>query len=68
MLINNIEQYSKLYKTYFGKDGIDKIFNDMINESDYCYKIIEREFNKLLVMTKKYHKDFINLLNVGFGN
>ena len=66
MLINNIEQYSKLNKTYFGKDAIDKIFNDMINESDYCYKIIEREFNKLLVMTKKNHKDFINLLNVGF--
>ena len=61
-----MEQYSKLNKTYFGKDAIDKIFNDMINESDYCYKIIEREFNKLLVMTKKNNKDFINLLNVGF--
>ena len=66
MLIDNMEQYSKLNKTYFGKDAIDKIFNDMINESDYCYKIIEREFNKLLVMTKKNNKDFINLLNVGF--
>ena len=66
MLIDNIEQNSKLNKTYFGKDAIDKIFNDMINESDYCYKIIEREFNKLLVMTKKNNKDFINLLNVGF--
>ena len=61
-----MEQYSKLNKTYFGKDAIDKIFNDMINESDYCYKIIEREFNKLLVMTKKNNKDFLNLLNVGF--
>ena len=66
MLIDNIEQNSKLNKTYFGKDAIDKIFNDMINESDYCYKIIEREFNKLLVMTKKNNKDFLNLLNVGF--
>ena len=66
MLIDNIEQNSKVNKTYFGKDAIDKIFNDMINESDYCYKIIEREFNKLLVMTKKNNKDFINLLNVGF--
>ena len=61
-----MEQYSKLNKTYFGKDAIDKIFNDMINESDYCYKIIERGFNKLLVMTKKNNKDFLNLLNVGF--
>ena len=61
-----MEQYSKLNKTYFGKDAIDKIFNDMINESDYCYKITEKEFNKLLVRTKKNHKDFINLLNVGF--
>ena len=66
MLIDNIEQNSKVNKTYFGKDAIDKIFNDMINESDYCYKIIEREFNKLLVMTKKNNKDFLNLLNVGF--
>ena len=66
MLIDNIEHYSKLNKTYFGKDAINKIFNDMINESDYCYKIIEREFNKLLVMTKKNNKDFLNLLNVGF--
>ena len=66
MLIDNIEQNSKLNKTYFGKDAIDKIFNYMINESDYCYKIIEREFNKLLVMTKKNNKDFLNLLNVGF--
>ena len=65
MLINNIEEYSKLYKIYFGKDVIDKIFNDMINENHYCHKIIEIEFNKLLVMTKKNQKDFINLLNEG---
>ena len=60
------KQYSKLYKTYFGKDVIDKTFNDMINECGYCHKIIEREFNKPLAMTKKNHKNFKNLLNVGF--
>ena len=65
MLINNTEEYSQLYKIYFGKDVIDKIFNDMINENHYCQKITEIEFNKLLVMTKKNQKDFINLLNVG---
>ena len=35
------DQYSKPYKTYFNKDAIDKFLNDLINESEYCSKIIE---------------------------
>ena len=30
------ERYSKLYKTYFGEDVIDKLFNDMIKEIQNC--------------------------------
>ena len=30
----------------------------MMKESEYCSKIIETEFNKFIVMTKKDHKDF----------
>ena len=33
--------YSKQYKTYFGKDAIDKLLNYMIKESEHCSKVIE---------------------------
>ena len=58
-------QYSKPYETYFGQDAIDKFLNDMIKK-EYCSKIFETEFNKPIVMTKKAHKDFEILLNVGY--
>ena len=35
------DQYSKLDKSYFGEDAIDKFLNDMIKESKYCSKVIE---------------------------
>ena len=54
------ERHNKPHKTYFGEDTIDKCFNDMIKESEYCYKVIETEFNKPLVMAKKDHKNFNN--------
>ena len=52
------ERYSKPYKTYLSEDAIDKFLNDMIKESENCSKVIETEFNKPLVMTKKDHEDF----------
>ena len=39
------EQYSKPYKSYFGENTIEKVLNDIINESDYFHRVIEREFN-----------------------
>ena len=35
-----------------------KCVTDMINESEYCRRVIEREFNRPLVMTKKDFEDF----------
>ena len=35
----------------------------MIRESEYCSKVIETEFNKLLVMIGKDNKDFNNSEN-----
>ena len=52
------ERYSKRYKTYFGEGAIDKFFDDIIKESEYCSKVIEKEFEKPLAMTKKDHEDF----------
>ena len=53
------DRYSKVYKTYFGKDAIDK-FSNMIKEIEYCCKIIETEFNKSIVRNKKDHEAFEN--------
>ena len=35
-----------------------KCVTDMINESKYCRRVIERELSKPLVMTKKDFEDF----------
>ena len=37
-------------------------------KSEYCCKVIKREFNETAVMTKKDYKEFQNLLNTGFVN
>ena len=33
-------RYSKPYKNYFGEDATKNVLNDMIKESEYCYKEI----------------------------
>ena len=45
-------------KPNIDEDAIEKFFNYMISETEYCAKVIEREFNKPLVMTRKDHEDF----------
>ena len=65
-LICGDERYSKPQKSFFCKDDIDKFVNDMTEESEYCSKVIETEFNKPLVLTKKHHENFNLLLDVGF--
>ena len=43
---------------FFTGDAFDKILNDMINKSEYCFKVIETKFHKPLAMTKKDHENF----------
>ena len=38
------KQYCEPFKSNFGEDAIEKLWNDIINESEYCRRIIEREF------------------------
>ena len=38
----------------------------MMNERDFCGRILDRHFNKLLVMTEKILKTLKTLLNAGF--
>ena len=47
------KQYSKPYKSYFGEDAINKFLYDMMNECEYCHRVIEREINKPLDMRKE---------------
>ena len=46
---------------------VEDFINGMIKESKFCTEIMEKSFNKELVMTKKLRKIFKNLLKVGFG-
>lgn len=52
------EPYSKPYKTYFDKDAVDKCLSDMINNSKHCGRVIEKEFNRPLLLAKKKFEYF----------
>ena len=67
-LICVYERYSKSCKTYFGQNAMDKFLNDMIKENEYCSKVIEIKFNKLLAMTEKDHEDFNNSIKYWICN
>ena len=45
---------------YFGKDAIDKVFNEIIRGTKQCYKVIKLNFRKLTMKILKI------LLNIGF--
>ena len=47
--------FSKFSKSYLGKDVDYSFINKMIGESKCCTHIMEKHFNKELVMTKKYN-------------
>ena len=55
VLMNDLVNHKK---PNIDEDAIEKFFNYIISETEYCAKVIEREFNKPLVMTKKDHEDF----------
>ena len=52
-------KFSKLFKTYLGKDLVYNFFNSMIKESWLQWRD-EKPFNKELVMTKDDNEDFKN--------
>lgn len=51
------KQYCEPFKSNF-EDAIEKLWNDIINESEYCRRIIEREFylwlKKIIKILKIY--------------
>ena len=52
------EQNLKLCKTYFGEGVIGEFLYDMMADSKYCRRVIVKEFNILLLFTKKDYEDF----------
>ena len=57
------DKFSKLFKTYLGKDAVYNFFNSMIEESKYCSDVKKIYFNKELVMNKEDNDDFRNSTN-----
>ena len=58
-------KFSKPFKSYYGEDAVWNFINSMIEESKCCSEVMQKPFNKELVMTKKDNEDFQNFANVG---
>ena len=54
------DKFSKPFKTYLGKDAVYSFINIMIQESKCCSDVMNKHFNKELVMTKEDNKNFKN--------
>ena len=39
------DRFSKLFKTYFGKDAVYNFINNMTEESKYCSDVMKKHFN-----------------------
>ena len=52
--------FSKPFKSYWGKGAVYNFMSSMIEESKYCSDVMKKHFNKELVMTKKDNEDFEN--------
>ena len=50
--------FSKPVVLYGGKDVVNKCIEAILNEYDYCRKIIKKHFNKNLVMPEELEKRF----------
>ena len=61
------DKFSKLFKTYLGKNEVYNFINSMIEESKYYSDAMKKHFNKELVVTKEDFRIKILgiLLNVG---
>ena len=54
------DKFSKPFKSYLGEDAVYNFINSMIKENKYCTDIMERYFNKELLLTKNKDEDFEN--------
>ena len=52
------DKYSKLIQTYRGKDAVYVFMERMIEEVEYCKDIVNKHFNKPLIMTEDDDKRF----------
>ena len=52
------DKYSKPTKTYRGEKAVYKFMEAMLDEVKYCKKVMKKEFNKPLRMTKEDEEDF----------
>ena len=51
-------KFSKLFKSYLGKDAVYNFINSVIEESKYCSEVMKKNFLKEFVMTKEDKEDF----------
>ena len=54
------DKFSKPFKTYLGEGAVYNFINNMIEETKYCSHMMNKHFNKQLVVTKEDNKDFKN--------
>ena len=54
------DKFSKLFKSYIGKDAVYNFISSMIEKSKYCSDMMKTHVNKELTMTKQDHDDFEN--------
>ena len=52
------DKYSKPATTYRGEKAVYKFMEDMLEEVKYCKKVMKKEFNKPLKMTKEDEEEF----------
>ena len=51
-------RFSKKIVLYSGKDSINKFIKSILNEYNYCRKVIRKHFNKNLIMSVEEEKQF----------
>ena len=57
-LVRIDDKFSQPFKRHLGEDAVYNFMNNMIEESTYCSDVMEKHFNKELVMTKEENEDF----------
>lgn len=60
------EQYSTAYKSCFGEDANVKFISNIASESEYCHRLLERNFKKPVAMAEKKVWRFKKLPNALF--
>ena len=52
--------FSKPFSPYLDEDAVYNFINSMMEESNLCTDIMNKHFNKEIVMTENNNKDFEN--------